>query len=215
MTDPGAGSWGLCIGCPLGIAVPSRSPAGPVVRMLLRRAAHRPAAGPAWGPACVYRPRYWARAARSAPPASAAAARPLRARRSWCMLSGDAPSSGLLGEMLRGNKRSDGAFMPCPRCARRSQAPLHQRPSQFGLRRGADGAKLTSLPVASSGFIPEPAQVDSESPSSCMLASLEGRASPWGRWPIGARFSGTHAAPRSSCGAFLCHSSPDRVTHAC
>ena len=100
------------------------------------------------------------------------------------MLSGDAPSSGILGEMLRGNRRPDGAFVPCPRCAPCSQAPLHQRPSQFGRRRGADGAKLTSLPVASSSLIPEPAQVDSESPNSCMLASLEGRASPWGRWPV-------------------------------
>lgn len=75
------------------------------------------------------------------------------------MLSGDAPSSGLLGEMLRGNRRPDGAFVPCPRCARCSQAPLHQRPSQFGRRRGADGAKLTSLPVASSSLIPKPARL--------------------------------------------------------
>ena len=67
MTDPGAGSWGLCIGSSLGIALPPRLPAGPVVRMLLRRAAHRPAGGPAWGPAFVYRPRYWARAARPLP----------------------------------------------------------------------------------------------------------------------------------------------------
>ena len=150
-----------------------------------------------------------------ASPALAAAARPLRARRSWCVLSGDASSPGPRGEMLRGNRRPDGAFVPWPRCARRSQAALHRRPSQFGRRRGSDGVELTSLPAASSGFVPEPAQVDSESPSSCMLPSLEGRASPCGRWPIGARFSGTHAAPRSSCGAFLSQSSPDRVTHAC
>ena len=79
-----------------------------------------------------------------ASPALAAAARPLRARRSWCVLSGDASSPGPRGEMLRGNRRPDGAFVPWPRCARRSQAALHRRPSQFGRRRGSDGVELTS-----------------------------------------------------------------------
>lgn len=77
MTRPGAGSWGLCVGSPRRIAVPPSSLAGSAARMLLRCAAPLIAQlGTRVGPAFVYRPRHWARAARCAPPAAAASPPP-------------------------------------------------------------------------------------------------------------------------------------------
>ena len=62
------------------------------------------------------------------------------------MLSGDAPSSGLLGEMLRGNRRPDGAFVPCPRCAPCSQAPFSSIPSEQSPQQGRAGPLHVLLP---------------------------------------------------------------------
>lgn len=156
------------------------------------------------------------------PRPEAAATRPLRAGRSWCVLSGDAPSPGLLERCCREKTtRRRLRAQSLPRTA--APGPVHpeepcpcQGSSQIDGRRGADRAKLTSLPVASSGLASGSAQVNSEPAFPCVLPSLEGRARALGdagqSMPA---FNGTHAVPQSSCGASLSPSGSDRVTRVC
>lgn len=149
---PGAVRW---------VPAPISTPPLPLVGLAARCCCAAPLTarrGTRVGPAFVYRPRHWVRAARCAPPAQAAAARPLRAWRSWCVLSGDAPSPGLLARCCREKtpRRRLRAQSP-PRTAPPGPQPPAapcpgQGPSQIGGRRGADRAMLTSFPVASSGL---------------------------------------------------------------
>lgn len=162
--DPASPSRGLCRS---GTAAPRGPP---------------PGGGPAWGPllftdlaigreprAALPRPRLLPRAPSELGEVGA-----------YCQVTPPPPASW---RDAAGKRRLDGAFAPSPRRARRPLGPVHpeapcpgQGLSQIDGRRGADRAKLTSLPVASSGLASGSAQVDYEPAFSCVLASLEGRA---------------------------------------
>lgn len=162
--DPASPSRGLCRS---DAAAPRGSP---------------PGGGPAWGPllftdlaigreprAALPRPRLLPRAPSELGEVGAC-----------CQVTPPPPASW----RDAAGKRLDGAFAPSPRRARRPPRPRAPRGalsrpgalSQIDGRRGADRAKLTSLPVASSVLASGSARVDSKPAFSCVLASLEGRA---------------------------------------
>lgn len=155
------------------------------------------------GPAFVYRPRHWARAACHAPPAPAPAACPLRTWRSWCALSGDAPSPRPRGGMLQGKDAVSAPSRPAPAAhgASRSPAPGGARVPALGPGWRPSGRRLghaRPVPVASSGLAPGSAQVDSEPAFSRALAGLEGRAPALGDTVQSVPTSVTPARPRGT-----------------
>lgn len=136
MPGPGAGT-------PLAIA-------GSAAGMLLRRTAYHPPVTRV-GPAFVYRPRHWARAARCAPRALAAATRPSEPGEvgACCQVTPPPPASR---RDAAGKRRPGGALAPSP--LRTEAVRPGQGPAQMGGRRGADRATLPSLTVASSALAP-------------------------------------------------------------
>lgn len=222
MTGPGAGSRGLCEDSRLPIPTPPRPLAGSAARVVLRCAAHRPLGDPRGARFCLQTsPLGESRALRfPGPRLPPRAPSELGEVGACCQVTPPPPASW---RDAAGKRRLDGAFAPSPCRARRPPGPVHpeepcpcQGSSQIDGRRGADRAKLTSLPVASSGLASGSAQVNSEPAFPCVLPSLEGRARALGdagqSMPA---FNGTHAVPQSSCGASLSPSGSDRVTRVC
>lgn len=157
MTGQGVGSQGAVCWVPTHDA----DPASPSRRFGGSEAAARLAAprGTRVGPAFVYRPRHWARAARCAPPGPGPLLRAPSERREVGACCQETPPPPTSWRDAAGKRHPGGAFahsLPAPRGTVSRPKPLSDRRPSWG----ADRAKFISFPVASSNLATWPVHVD-------------------------------------------------------